>query len=156
MTFRTTVILGLCLGTALACAGSHDLSPQRALPAYTQECAACHTAYPPALLPAESWQRVMTHLGTHYGSDASLDATQVQAITQWLQSQAGTYKKVRNAPPQDRITLSDWFVREHREVRPELWRHSSVRSPAQCSACHTQAENGRFGERELRLPTPAR
>lgn len=152
MPLRTAFTLCLSLTTSLTCAGSHDLSPRQALPAYTLECAACHTAYPPALLPAESWQRVMAHLSSHYGSDASLDAAQVQAITQWLQSQAGTTRKVRTAPPQDRITLSDWFVREHSKVRPELWRHSNVRSPAQCNACHTQAENGRFGERELRLP----
>ncbi|MBM3387139.1 MAG: cytochrome C [Betaproteobacteria bacterium] len=145
-------VLALLLGSAAALAGSHDLSPRQALPVYAQECAACHTAYPPALLPAASWQRVMARLDNHYGTDASLDAAQVQAIGQWLQSQAGTYKKVRSAPPQDRISLSDWFVREHRKVAPELWRHHSVRSPAQCSACHTQADQGRFGERELRLP----
>lgn len=144
--------LSLLLCTATAFAGSHDLSPQQTLPAYTQECAACHTAYPPALLPAPSWQRIMSRLATHYGTDASLDSAQVHAIGQWLQSQSGTYKKVRTPPPQDRITLSDWFVREHRKVPPELWRHSSVRSAAQCNACHTQADHGRFGERQLRLP----
>ena len=37
------------------------------LAAYTQECAACHLAYPPGLLPAASWQRLMGGLGKHFG-----------------------------------------------------------------------------------------
>lgn len=141
----------LCsLGKAQA--GSQDFRPAQALPAYGQECAACHVAYPPAMLPAESWQRIMADLSRHYGADASLDADQVQVIGSWLKGQAGTYRKVRSAPPQDRITRSDWFVREHREVAPEVWRLASVKSPAQCSACHTQADQGRFNERGLRVP----
>ena len=43
------------------------------LPKYQQECAACHVAYPPGMLPAASWQRVMGNLSHHYGTDASLD-----------------------------------------------------------------------------------
>ena len=143
----------LLFGAACAAhAGGHKLQPSSALPAFGQECAACHVAYPPALLPAESWRRIMTGLSGHYGVDASLDAAQVQAIGQWLQSQAGTYKKVRTSPPQDRITRSDWFVREHRQVSPAVWRLASVQSPAQCNACHSQADQGRFGERELKSP----
>ena len=41
---------------------------------YTQECGSCHLAFPPSLLPKASWQRVMSGLDKHYGSDASLDA----------------------------------------------------------------------------------
>ncbi len=44
------------------------------LPAYKQECGSCHLAYPPGLLPASSWQRLMGDLPHHFGTDASLDA----------------------------------------------------------------------------------
>lgn len=142
----------LFCAAGVAHAGSEKLQPAQALPMYGQECAACHVAYPPALLPADSWARIMGGLSQHYGVDASLDAAQVQTIGQWLQLQAGTYKKVRSQPPQDRITRSDWFVREHRQVAPKVWRLASVQSPAQCSSCHTQAEQGRFGERGLQPP----
>lgn len=135
-----------------ALAGEHFVGPAQALPVYQQECAACHLAYPPALLPAESWKRIMANLSHHYGTDASLEAEQIQVIGRWLQGEAGSYRKVRNAPPQDRITRSDWFVREHRQVAPEVWKLGSVQSPAQCAACHSGAEQGRFGERELRRP----
>lgn len=29
------------------------------LPKYQQECSSCHVAYPPDMLPAASWQRLM-------------------------------------------------------------------------------------------------
>lgn len=126
--------------------------PAQVLPIYKQECAACHTLYPPALLPAASWQRILSGLAHHYGTDASLEPEQVQQITVWLKAHAGTSKRVLEAPPEDRITRSAWFVREHREVEAAVWKRKSIQSAAQCSACHSQADVGRFGERELRIP----
>ena len=55
-------------------ADSGRLLPRDMPPAYRQECASCHTAYPPGMLPAASWQRIMTGLDKHYGTDAALDA----------------------------------------------------------------------------------
>jgi hypothetical protein len=94
----------------------------------------------------------MKGLEHHYGTDASLESAQVQEITAWFKANAGTYKRVREVPPEDRITRSAWFIREHREVEASVWKRSSIKSAAQCSACHTQADVGRFDERQLRIP----
>ena len=91
------------------------------LPQYRQECSACHVAYPPGMLPAASWQRVMGNLQNHYGTDASLDAATIQALSGWLKAHAGTYKRVSAPPPEDRITRSAWFIREHDEVAADVW-----------------------------------
>jgi Dihaem cytochrome c len=128
------------------------LMPAQVPPVYKQECAACHTAYPPGLLPAASWQRVMRGLDLHYGTDASLEPLQVQQITSWLMANAGTYKRVREEPPQDRLTRSAWFARKHHEVDAAVWKRASVKSAAQCSACHTQADQGLFDEHQVRIP----
>jgi len=124
------------------------------MPAYVQECTACHMAYPPAFLPAASWQRVMGNLGKHYGTDASLDASTNRAIATWLKDHAGTYKRVKEEPPQDRITQSAWFLRKHRdgEVPPNVWKRASVGSPSNCAACHTGADKGNFDENQIRIP----
>ena len=127
--------------------------PLNVPPAYQQECAGCHLAYPPGLLPAASWQRIMTGLERHYGTDASLEPAQVQAISRWLNAHAGTYKRVREAPPEDRITRSAWFERKHRKIEAAVWKLPSVKSAAQCAACHTGAEQGRFDDDNLRMPT---
>lgn len=122
------------------------------LPKYQQECAACHLAYPPGLLPASSWQRLMNNLPHHFGTDASLDAATVQQLSTWLTANAGTYRRVREAPPDDRITRSAWFVREHDEISAATWKLPAVKSAANCAACHIRAEQGVFNEHDVRIP----
>jgi mono/diheme cytochrome c family protein len=129
-----------------------NLAPRTALPRYMQECAACHMAYPPALLPAASWQRIMNGLDKHYGTDASLDAASVREIGTWLQANAGTYKRVREEPPQDRITQSNWFARKHREVAPDVFKRASIKSASNCMACHSRADRGDFDDDHIRIP----
>jgi mono/diheme cytochrome c family protein len=138
----------------LAAAAQADSGPRvTPLPKYAQECAACHIAYSPGLLPAASWQRLMSHLPQHYGTDASLDAATVAELAGWLEANAGAYKRVASAPPpEDRITRSAWFVRKHDEVPAATWTRAAVKSPANCMACHTQADQGDFRERNIRIP----
>ena len=74
-------------------------------------------------------------------------------ITRWLSANAGTGRRSAGTPPpEDRITRSSWFVHEHDEVAPSVWKRASVRSPANCAACHVGAEQGRFDEHALRIP----
>lgn len=124
------------------------------LDVYTQECASCHMAYPPALLPGASWQRIMTNLNKHYGVDASLDAASQKKISQWLSDNAATGKRASAEPPKDRITQSEWFLRKHNshEVRPAVWKRASIGSPSNCNACHAQAAQGDFEEDKVRIP----
>ena len=147
----------LAAGAVTAAQADDHASQGRAvppLPKYQQECTACHIAYPPGLLPAASWTRVMGSLGKHFGTDASLDAASVREIGGWLKANAGTYKRVSEEPPQDRISKSAWFLRKHRdgEVPPDAWKRKAVGSAANCAACHTNAEKGNFDEHEVRIP----
>ena len=65
-------LLAVPLGHALADDAAR-ISGVPLLPKYQQECAACHVAYPPGMLPKTSWQHLMDNLPRHYGTDASLD-----------------------------------------------------------------------------------
>jgi Dihaem cytochrome c len=148
---------GLAASLGLFTIGASEADGGRKMPAdmpsaYSRECASCHAAYPPGLLPADSWRRVMTSLDRHFGSDASLDAATAQQLTIWLQAHAGTYKRVSEAPPQDRITRSTWFERKHRKIETAVWRLPSVGSAANCAACHDGADRGRFDDDNLRMP----
>lgn len=148
----TVVLAGTLAGAQAAHAGESRRMPRDVPTAYVKECGSCHVAYPPALLPARSWQRVMNGLDEHYGSDASLDAQTTQQLSRWLTAYAGTYKRVREEPPEDRLTRSAWFERKHDEIAPRVWALPSVKSPANCSACHTDAERGGFDDHDLRIP----
>jgi mono/diheme cytochrome c family protein len=119
---------------------------------YVAECASCHTSYAPGLLPAKSWQNIMGSLDKHYGSDASIDEKSVQEISAWLQSNAATSRKLTEAPPDNRITNSEWFKRKHREVKQEIWLRPSVKSRSNCMACHQQAAKGDFDDDNVRIP----
>jgi hypothetical protein len=147
----TTLCLLLAAGSFARADEGHRASVPL-LPKYQQECAACHIAYPPGALPAESWQRLLRNLPNHFGSDASLDAASVKELSSWLTANAGTWKRVDAAPPQDRITRSDWFIRKHRELAPTTWRLPAVKSPSNCAACHQQADRGDFDEDRVRIP----
>lgn len=122
------------------------------LPAYTQECASCHIPFPPGMLPTASWQRLTSKLSKHYGTDASLDAATTQKLTAWLVANAGTWKRVGEVPPEDRITRSAWFIRKHHEVTPATWKLPAVKRAANCSACHPESEQGDFNEHDIRIP----
>ena len=133
-------------------ADDHGRASVPLLPKYQQECGSCHVAYPPGMLPAASWKRLMQDLPQHFGTDASVDEVTARELSRWLAIHAGTTKRVSEAPPQDRITRSPWFLREHREVPPEAWKRASIKSPANCAACHQQAEQGDFDEHSVRIP----
>ncbi|MCZ7560301.1 MAG: diheme cytochrome c [Burkholderiaceae bacterium] len=149
---RCVAMACLLSAAAVANAGGRRAMPADAPDAYLQECGSCHTAYAPGALPAASWRRIMGGLDRHYGTDAALDAATGARIGAWLQRHAGTWKRVSEAPPQDRITRSRWFERKHRKVDAAVWRHDSVKSAANCGACHPGADSGRFDDDDLRFP----
>ena len=146
------LISALGLGTAALADDGGRMPRVPLLPKYQQECSACHVAYPPDLLPAAAWQRVMKGLPRHYGTDASLDPATVKELSAWLSANAGSTRGARETPPEDRITRSAWFIRKHEEVTAPTWKLPAVKSAANCTACHTRADQGDFNERDIRIP----
>jgi hypothetical protein len=122
------------------------------LPKYQQECSSCHIAYPPRMLSSASWQRLTNNLPHHFGTDASLDEASVKELSAWLTEHAGTSKRVQSDPPEDRITRSAWFVREHDEVPAATWKRTAIKSASNCAACHSRADQGDFNEHDVRIP----
>lgn len=150
-TFTMRLAVAIAAGTSLG-ASADDVAPRGPLlPLYAQECGSCHVAFAPGLLPAQSWQRIIGRLHQHFGINASVDDASAKTLLAWLDANAATSRKMREVPPQDRITRADWFVREHREVPSDAWKLPTVRSPANCEACHPQAAHGSFRE-PVRIP----
>jgi hypothetical protein len=128
------------------------LQPAQVNAKWQQECSSCHVAFAPGLLPAESWRKVMGGLDKHFGTDASLAAEESKGITDFLVSNASNRWSTSTAPM--RITEAAWFKREHseKEIPPAVWNNPLVKSPANCQACHTQADRGDFSERNIKVP----
>lgn len=163
-----TLILGgtavTLVGPMLSKADEHEAreeSTQRAQAAqakntlYSNECSACHMAYPPRLLPAEAWKGIMTRLDRHFGDNAELSPEVQAELTRYLVDNAGTGRGYA-APAVDtlpRITDQPWFRHEHDELPRRLVADNpDVRSFSNCVACHTQADKGRFSEHDIRIP----
>ncbi|MEI7842321.1 MAG: diheme cytochrome c [Gallionellaceae bacterium] len=115
------------------------------------ECGSCHIAFPARLLPADSWRAVMSGLDKHFGSDATLDVASAREISDFLEKNAGR-KRQSTAKPLLRITETGWFTHEHREVSARDWKSPKIKGPANCAACHTQAESGSYRERDIHIP----
>jgi cytochrome c553 len=150
---RLALIALAAFATSASTTSAFADGPRARLPVnatYVDECGSCHVAYPPGLLPADSWRRLMGDLPNHYGTDASLDANVRQSLAAWLEANASG--KRLEAPPQDRITKSRWFVREHDEVPADAWRRASIKTAANCSACHQGAAQGDYDEHGVRIP----
>lgn len=160
-------MLGFALLAASATAYADKLRlPVDAPPAFQAECASCHVAFPPQLLAAEDWQRVMASLDKHYGDNATLDEKTRRTIADFLVRNAGSPKKVGagrtasagsaasmgTANELPRLTTSPWFKRKHHEVPRADWTHTKVKSPANCAACHIKAEQGSYRKREIVMP----
>ena len=119
---------------------------------YASECAACHTAYLPKFLPSESWKKIMGDLSAHYGVDASLNKDDLLVISTWLESNAASYGKRSEQPPDQRITASRWFKKEHRDISPSVFQRASIKGAANCQACHVTAEKGDYDDDNVRIP----
>ncbi|MBI3149641.1 MAG: diheme cytochrome c [Betaproteobacteria bacterium] len=146
------------LGLAMALPAHADRLPlpADAPPSYQAECGTCHLPYPPALLTATDWKRVMGALDRHYGDNATLDEPTRREIAAFLLRHAATHNSMAANSNPPRLTSSEWFRREHRRVPESSWKDPDVKSSANCGGCHTKAEAGSFRESEIVLPTSRR
>ena len=160
------VVLGVGLTGFWISTGLADGDAAFPMPAgkgYVEECGSCHTAYAPGLLPARSWAKMMAELHNHFGEDASLAEPVGQAILADLTRLAADGSQAtmlmrriaggipRQEAPQ-RISTTPFFKYMHDEVPGYIWQRKKIGTPANCVACHTKANEGRYYEREVVIP----
>jgi nitrate/TMAO reductase-like tetraheme cytochrome c subunit len=149
---KLNFLLTLALLIALPADAAKTPMPSDAPKSYETECASCHMAYPPELMGQKNWQNIMSGLGKHFGTDASLDAKTQTEIANWLMKNAATQKKYAAMAPDNRMTKSSWFIKEHDEVGAAVWKRASIKSAANCTACHKDAATGGFSESNIQVP----
>jgi nitrate/TMAO reductase-like tetraheme cytochrome c subunit len=134
---------------------------------YIQECASCHMAYQAEFLPKRSWVKLMDNLSNHFKTDASLEQADLDKIKNYLVSNASDSKRSygemaefansisKNSTP---IAISEIpkFKREHRKIPERFVTQKEVRTFANCTACHTDATQGTYRERNIKIPNYGR
>ncbi len=168
---KTTQIVALSLSAALgstllyniAGADGDDWFPKVQNPKYQEECGSCHMAYPPALLPTQSWEVMMGNLDDHFGENAELEQEDQDAVLAILR------KHSRPVPAQAWYAPTPWgnratsfplriselprFRHEHDEIPYWMVKNNpQVGSYSKCEACHTKAEQYSFQENEIIIP----
>jgi hypothetical protein len=130
-------------------------------PTYKEECGACHFAYQPELLPEASWMKILTNLDDHFGESIELDDDSRKAISAYLKSNSAVYSSAKiavkimrslgNQVPL-RITDITIFREKHHEISRNVLKRESIGSLSNCSACHTNAENGIYKDDNVIIP----
>lgn len=130
---------------------------------YQTECGSCHMVYPPGLLPAHSWRKLMSGLDEHFDDNAELDNASREAITAFLvgnSADKSSYRRSRRfaetfdqSAPVIRISRMPYFLHEHDEIPVRLVNgNPEVRSFSHCNACHRKASIGSFREDDIHIP----
>jgi len=147
MTMRPLLPFLLLLGATPMVAQAAQLLPTPAENTTAQQCSACHIAYPPQMLPARSWQALMSNLNHHFGEDASLSDQDRATITAYLTAHAAdgpaggreSQRFLRGLSPAAtplRITDTPWWRRRHSEISPRRFTDAKVKTASNCGACH--------------------
>jgi hypothetical protein len=152
---RFPVACGSAAVAAWLLAAAADAGPSQRPPlppVYVEECGSCHVAYPARFLGGPSWSAVLAGLEQHFGADASVDPQVLEAIRAYLEPGARSRDTSAGGKPVLRISETAWFRHEHPRPGSSVWKHPDVESPANCGACHREAEAGDYRERSLRMP----
>lgn len=104
---------------------------------YLNECATCHVALPPAVLPTQTWQ-ILAVDSAHYGLTLSdITAFEKQLIVNYLQAYSRPHKSSASTP--FRLSNSDYFQALHPQVN--LPQPLNLRT---CASCHLSATSQNY------------
>jgi len=132
---------------------------------YQEECGECHFAYQPGLLPAKSWEKLLTTdaLRDHFGDNAEMDKDTLRAIHDYAVENSADkswYKRSRKiavataeGPAPLRITELRYIKRKHSDIPEKMVKgNKDVKSLSYCDKCHTQAAKGVFDTDTVAIP----
>lgn len=129
--------------------------------AYKNECASCHFLYPSEFLPKRSWEALMKGSDKHFGENLALNEKDSAEILSYLVTNSAEMgnskwafkilKSIGSTVPL-RITEVPYILKEHRELRSDIFQKKSIGSFSNCSACHLNGTSGDFEEGSVRIP----
>lgn len=109
-----------------------------------KECGACHMPYPPALMPARSWEKILGSLDSHFGENAALPEPTRLKILAYMTGNAGDAPKgnawfmarLRKTDTPARITEMPFWRAIHGGFSPRSFKRAGVKRPGNCLGCH--------------------
>lgn len=134
--------------------------PDNAL--WRSDCGECHFAFHPTLLPERSWRLLFEQQHEHFGEDLDLDEDRLAGLLDFhtrysAESELTEFsRKILFYTPADqtplRITKTHYWVKKHKNIDEEVWKHKKVKIKGNCNACHLDADEGTYEDSNMRLP----
>lgn len=151
-------LVALILGATLARASSpygmvDPIAPgdEASYQTYLDRCASCHVAIPPALLPTQTWQTLVTDTA-HYGLVLpTLSRFDQQLMINYLQTYSRPHRG--NGPLPYRLSASPYFQALH----PPLALSQPLPQPltlSSCLSCHAHADQQDYTRQEASTAGP--
>ncbi|MFC1883840.1 diheme cytochrome c [Thermodesulfobacteriota bacterium] len=130
-------------------------------PTYRENCAACHFAYQPQLLPSGSWSKILTDLSDHFGETLDLDPESQKIIAEYLKANAADcsssklstrFLRSLGGQTPKRITDIPCIRKYHHEISQDVIKREPIGSLSNCVACHKNAEKGVYDDDDVKIP----
>ena len=130
-------------------------------PLFYKECGECHNAYPPFLLPKESWTRVMSKLDNHFGekiTEANISKSQQMSIKEFLLANSAETStreasvKIMESLGDRRpkaITKTPYWRETHKDIPNSAYEKSDIKDKSNCKACHKNFEYGNLDDMNI-------
>ena len=128
---------------------------------YQAECATCHKAYFPGLLPTQSWEKIIVGMKAHFGEKVELKAADQAEILAFLKKNAAEKSKSElsrkimrslHGTIPARITEIPLIKKKHLGIPKGVLQRKAIGSLANCTACHPAADKGDSDEDHTRIP----
>ncbi|MBI3599612.1 MAG: cytochrome b/b6 domain-containing protein [Nitrospinae bacterium] len=130
---------------------------------WAEECAkSCHIGFHPNLLPASSWEKLMSGLSNHFGEDAAVDDITQKEILGYLVSSSAEHSvseaskkllySIKKGDTPIKITDIPYWMKKHSEISDEVYKRKSIVSKSNCIACHPGSDIGSFEDRDIYIP----
>jgi hypothetical protein len=147
------LMLSICCGwglaqgiqpvTAQSLPGSGPVDPllaqyEAGQTAYLKNCATCHIALPPAVLPSQTWLNLLQD-NEHYGASLQVGERDRRVIARYLNYYSRSLRADETVPY--RVTRARHFQALHPQVK--LPRPVTIET---CATCHPQANVFNFRE----------
>lgn len=117
---------------------------------YNEICGSCHFPYQPGLLPAVSWEKIMSNKDNHFGITLKLTTVESRTMTRYLLDNSAGHvndevssnmlRSLKYNPVVIRITKTPYFVNKH----SQLDHKDNTKDIRQCDNCHQGAAQGEY------------
>lgn len=133
-------------------------------PLFYQECGDCHKTYPPFMLPHDSWERLMDGLDEHFNeriTELNISKSSRASIRAYLYANSAEHssreiacKMLKSIGQHHPISTSKviYWRETHADIDSKVYKRDSIKSRANCSACHKDFESANMDDVNIHIP----